>query len=167
MILVSCTAFPRQFSIITCCHDDERAALLSFKSQLNDPLNREGQNCCKEHGIRCSESLHVMAIIYQSGEPEFWWIQINLLIKFRTRSHLRLHIYSHYWYYLFISIFPWPSSPPWPQLQQLHTFSERNGTRTYVRSSPSKIFTLPFIFLKILTPACATCIMLYGTTFIN
>ncbi|KAI3936047.1 hypothetical protein MKW92_033222 [Papaver armeniacum] len=53
------------------CHEGERIALLSFKSQLEDPANRlsswqEGkhhQNCCNWHGVGCSnESFHVVKV---------------------------------------------------------------------------------------------------------
>ncbi|KAJ0016891.1 hypothetical protein Pint_11465 [Pistacia integerrima] len=68
LIHVSLLLFPliSNLPFITCCYDQERAALLSFKSHLTDPSNRlsswQGQNCCTWHGINCSESLHVTAI---------------------------------------------------------------------------------------------------------
>ncbi|KAI3830981.1 hypothetical protein MKW92_011669 [Papaver armeniacum] len=54
------------------CHEEERRALLNFKSSLEDPSNRlsswqeisnQHQNCCNWHGIQCSnESSHVISI---------------------------------------------------------------------------------------------------------
>ncbi|TYH82936.1 hypothetical protein ES332_D02G096500v1 [Gossypium tomentosum] len=48
------------------CHEQEREALMSFKSNMADPSNRlsswKGQNCCSWYGINCSDSFHVTAI---------------------------------------------------------------------------------------------------------
>ncbi|XP_026415826.1 receptor-like protein 36 [Papaver somniferum] len=61
------------------CHEDERRALLSFKSSLEDPSQRlsswqEGvqhQNCCDWHGIGClSESFHVISIDLRNADLE-------------------------------------------------------------------------------------------------
>ncbi|OVA19240.1 Leucine-rich repeat [Macleaya cordata] len=61
--------FFAQFPISHCCHEDERAALLSFKSFLTDPSNRlsswqvGAQNCCNWYGIQCShDSFHVVSV---------------------------------------------------------------------------------------------------------
>ncbi|XP_026412568.1 receptor-like protein 9DC3 isoform X2 [Papaver somniferum] len=61
------------------CHEEERMALLNFKSSLDDPANRlstwqasfEHRNCCNWHGIKCSdESLHVISIDLRNTELE-------------------------------------------------------------------------------------------------
>ncbi|GMP22094.1 hypothetical protein CsSME_00000263 [Camellia sinensis var. sinensis] len=55
------------------CHDNERAALLSFKSFLRDPSNRlaswQGKNCCFWHGIRCSDSNDVIVVNLTNPNP--------------------------------------------------------------------------------------------------
>lgn len=65
--------FVSNISAITCCLDNERAALLSFKSQLADPSNRlsswNGRNCCTWHGIRCSNMLHVVSVDLRNPNP--------------------------------------------------------------------------------------------------
>ncbi|KAI3835774.1 hypothetical protein MKW92_025122 [Papaver armeniacum] len=61
------------------CHEDERRALLNFKSSLDDPSNRlsswkesiKHRNCCDWGGIKCSkESLHVISIDLRNTELE-------------------------------------------------------------------------------------------------
>ncbi|KAI3941007.1 hypothetical protein MKW92_037621 [Papaver armeniacum] len=61
------------------CHEEERRALLSFKSSLEDPSNRlsswqesiQHKNCCDWHGIRCSsDSFHVISIDLRNQELE-------------------------------------------------------------------------------------------------
>ncbi|KAJ0082782.1 hypothetical protein Patl1_11669 [Pistacia atlantica] len=82
------------FSFIICCHDHERGALLSFKSQLTDPGNLlsswQGQNCCTWHGINCSESLHVSSINLRNPNPlsEMFIIKMNkeLVSRSSTKS---------------------------------------------------------------------------------
>ncbi|KAI3971451.1 hypothetical protein MKW92_033622 [Papaver armeniacum] len=72
-------------SIILCalsshaCHEEERRALLSFKSSLNDPANLlstwqesfQHRNCCAWYGIKCSdESHHVVSINLRNDKLE-------------------------------------------------------------------------------------------------
>eukprot|EP00257_Ricinus_communis_P026634 XP_025014048.1 probable inactive leucine-rich repeat receptor kinase XIAO [Ricinus communis] len=60
-------------STITGCYENERAALLSFKSQIMDPSNRlsswQGHNCCNWQGIHCSGSLHVISVDLRNPKP--------------------------------------------------------------------------------------------------
>ncbi|KAI3832875.1 hypothetical protein MKW92_002057 [Papaver armeniacum] len=67
-LLISITLCP-----LAChgCHEEERRALLNFKSSLEDPLNSlsswnesvHHQNCCEWHGIQCSrDTFHVISI---------------------------------------------------------------------------------------------------------
>ncbi|KAI3957571.1 hypothetical protein MKW92_027735 [Papaver armeniacum] len=64
ILLISISQYPLASH---CCHDEDRSALLNFKSSLNDPSNRlsswKHQNCCDWHGIRCSnDSFRVVSI---------------------------------------------------------------------------------------------------------
>ncbi|OVA19244.1 Leucine-rich repeat-containing N-terminal [Macleaya cordata] len=63
-----------QFPIVRCCHDDERAALLTFKSFLTDPSSRlsswQGKNCCDWHGINCSNTSHVIRVDLRNPKPD-------------------------------------------------------------------------------------------------
>ncbi|XP_026431549.1 receptor-like protein 12 [Papaver somniferum] len=61
------------------CHSEERNALLSFKSFLQDPSNRLSswqvgnhlQNCCAWDGIQCSgDTFHVISINLRNTEAE-------------------------------------------------------------------------------------------------
>ncbi|KAI3836623.1 hypothetical protein MKW92_014971 [Papaver armeniacum] len=61
------------------CNEQERRALLDFKSSMSDPANRliswkEGiqhQNCCNWQGIRCSsDSFHIISINLRNTELE-------------------------------------------------------------------------------------------------
>ncbi|KAA8517278.1 hypothetical protein F0562_017571 [Nyssa sinensis] len=60
-------------SVVTCCRENEREALLNFKSFLEDPSNRlsswQGPNCCSWHGIYCSKSWHVVAVNLGNPAP--------------------------------------------------------------------------------------------------
>ncbi|KAA8517261.1 hypothetical protein F0562_017554 [Nyssa sinensis] len=60
-------------SAVTCCRENEREALLNFKSFLEDPSNRlsswQGLNCCSWHGIYCSKSWHVVAVNLGNPAP--------------------------------------------------------------------------------------------------
>ncbi|OVA19243.1 Leucine-rich repeat [Macleaya cordata] len=66
--------FFTQFPVVRCCHDDERTALLSFKSFLSDPSGRlsswKGDNCCNWNGINCSDSNHVISIDLRNPNPD-------------------------------------------------------------------------------------------------
>ncbi|KAI3938966.1 hypothetical protein MKW92_050630 [Papaver armeniacum] len=66
------------------CHQEDRKALLDFKSSLEDPSNRlyswqqgkKYQNCCDWHGIRCSsDSFHVISINLRNTEYETYYNQ--------------------------------------------------------------------------------------------
>ncbi|XVF64421.1 hypothetical protein PTKIN_Ptkin09bG0168000 [Pterospermum kingtungense] len=63
-----------QLIVINACPEEEREALISFKSQITDPANRlsswKGHNCCSWHGIRCSDSLHVTTIDLRNPTPD-------------------------------------------------------------------------------------------------
>ncbi|KAI3880764.1 hypothetical protein MKW92_035131 [Papaver armeniacum] len=64
ILLISIAQYPLASH---CCHDEDRSALLNFKSSLNDPSNRlsswKQENCCDWHGIRCSnDSFRVVSI---------------------------------------------------------------------------------------------------------
>ncbi|KDP27049.1 hypothetical protein JCGZ_20984 [Jatropha curcas] len=68
-------------SAISCCHDNERLSLLSFKSHVTDPSNRlsswQGQNCCTWHGIRCSTELHIISVDLRNPNPPTLKINMN------------------------------------------------------------------------------------------
>lgn len=70
-----------EFLTIRSCHDNEREALLSFKSQLSDPSKRlsswEGKNCCSWKGIICSDSLHVISINLRNPTPNILFMNLN------------------------------------------------------------------------------------------
>ncbi|KAL5999813.1 hypothetical protein ACLOJK_038099 [Asimina triloba] len=63
------------------CHDNERAALLSFKSLLVDPSDRlsswEGLECCVWHGIECSNTTHVITIDLRNPNPDKYMRTMN------------------------------------------------------------------------------------------
>ncbi|XVF37075.1 hypothetical protein REPUB_Repub19eG0114300 [Reevesia pubescens] len=67
--------------VINACHEEEREALISFKSNITDPSNRmscwKGQNCCSWYGIRCSDSLHVIAIDLPNPTPDSVIMDMN------------------------------------------------------------------------------------------
>ncbi|XVF37073.1 hypothetical protein REPUB_Repub19eG0114100 [Reevesia pubescens] len=67
--------------VINACHEEEREALISFKSTITDPSNRlsswKGQNCCSWYGIRCSDSLHVIAIDLRNPTPDSVIMDMN------------------------------------------------------------------------------------------
>ncbi|KAI3893853.1 hypothetical protein MKW92_013688 [Papaver armeniacum] len=63
------------------CHEEERRALLNFKSSLEDPSGRlftwqesiQHQNCCSWQGIQCSKgSFHVISIDLRNNELEIY-----------------------------------------------------------------------------------------------
>ncbi|KAF8410681.1 hypothetical protein HHK36_003214 [Tetracentron sinense] len=62
-----------KFSLLNGCHDDERIALLSFKSFLTDPSDRlsswQGHNCCSWQGILCSDSFNVITVTLRNPNP--------------------------------------------------------------------------------------------------
>ncbi|KAI3971466.1 hypothetical protein MKW92_033637 [Papaver armeniacum] len=79
-------------SIILCllsthgCHEEERRALLNFKSSLDDPSGRlsswqdsfQHRNCCEWRGIGCSrESLHVVSIDLRNTKLEDYIIKFS------------------------------------------------------------------------------------------
>ncbi|TYJ45746.1 hypothetical protein E1A91_A02G077600v1 [Gossypium mustelinum] len=63
------------------CHEQEREALMSFKSNMVDPSNRlsswKGQNCCSWYGIDCSDSFHVTAIDLRNPKPDSLILDMN------------------------------------------------------------------------------------------
>ncbi|XP_022765890.1 probable LRR receptor-like serine/threonine-protein kinase At4g36180 [Durio zibethinus] len=63
------------------CHEEEKEALISFKSHITDPSNRlsswKGQNCCSWYGIRRSDSLHVTAIDLRNPNPDSLILDLN------------------------------------------------------------------------------------------
>ncbi|KAJ7942675.1 putative Leucine-rich repeat receptor protein kinase EXS [Quillaja saponaria] len=77
------------------CHDDERQALLSFKSHLTDPSDLlaswHGQNCCNWYGVRCSDSLHVTSLHLRNPEPSDFFITMNSELLSTTNSSKALH----------------------------------------------------------------------------
>lgn len=74
-----------QLSLLHGCHEDEITALLSFKSLLTDPSGRlsswKGENCCSWHGIRCSNSSHVISINLRNPNPDVFARGINSELK--------------------------------------------------------------------------------------
>ncbi|KAI3938900.1 hypothetical protein MKW92_012523, partial [Papaver armeniacum] len=80
-LLISITQFPLASH---CCHEEDRIALLSFKSSLEDSSNRlsswkEGsqhENCCNWHGIGCSNhSFRVVSIDLRNTALENYYIK--------------------------------------------------------------------------------------------
>ncbi|KAI3938901.1 hypothetical protein MKW92_012524 [Papaver armeniacum] len=78
-LLISITQFPFASH---CCHEEERSALLSFKSSLDDYSNRlsswqqgkKHENCCNWHGIRCSnETLRVVSVDLRNKDLENYY----------------------------------------------------------------------------------------------
>ncbi|KAA8517279.1 hypothetical protein F0562_017572 [Nyssa sinensis] len=69
------------FSVVIGCHENEREALLNFKSFLTDASNRlsswQGLNCCSWHGIYCSKSWHVVAVNLRNPAPDSVVINAN------------------------------------------------------------------------------------------
>ncbi|OWM87730.1 hypothetical protein CDL15_Pgr016426 [Punica granatum] len=69
------------FFVVRSCLDNEREALLSFKSVLSDPSKRlsswEGEDCCKWKGIICSDSLHVISINLRNPTPNIVIVNQN------------------------------------------------------------------------------------------
>ncbi|XWS25037.1 hypothetical protein CRYUN_Cryun27aG0036500 [Craigia yunnanensis] len=67
--------------VINACHNEEREALISFKSNITDPSNRlsswKGQNCCSWYGIHCSDSLHVTTIDLRNPTPDSLIMDMN------------------------------------------------------------------------------------------
>ncbi|XP_026444568.1 receptor-like protein EIX2 [Papaver somniferum] len=93
------------------CHEEERKALLNFKSSLDDPSGRlsswqdifQHRNCCEWRGIGCSrESLHVVSIdlrntkledyinefSYRDGDPPSTALQGKLSPSLLRINHL-------------------------------------------------------------------------------
>ncbi|KAI3948539.1 hypothetical protein MKW92_018108 [Papaver armeniacum] len=71
------------------CREEERRALLSFKSSLEDPSNRlsswqeniQHKNCCNWHGIRCStDSFHVISIDLRNKDLENYLYERDYLL---------------------------------------------------------------------------------------
>ncbi|KAA8517276.1 hypothetical protein F0562_017569 [Nyssa sinensis] len=61
-------------SLVTGCHENEREALLDFKSFVADLSNRlsswQGLNCCSWHGIYCSKSWHIVSVNLENPAPD-------------------------------------------------------------------------------------------------
>ncbi|XVF64422.1 hypothetical protein PTKIN_Ptkin09bG0168100 [Pterospermum kingtungense] len=72
--------FP-ELIVINACHEEEREALISFKSSIIDPSNRlsswKGHNCCSWDGIRCSDSLHVTTVDVRNPTPDNLILDMN------------------------------------------------------------------------------------------
>ncbi|XP_026438749.1 receptor-like protein 9DC3 isoform X1 [Papaver somniferum] len=67
-----------------CCNEEDRSALLSFKSSLKDPSNRlsswqqgsQQENCCNWHGIGCSnDSFRVVSIDLRNRVLENYYVK--------------------------------------------------------------------------------------------
>ncbi|KAK4747851.1 hypothetical protein SAY87_014437 [Trapa incisa] len=69
------------FLAVSSCQQNEREALLSFKSQLSDPSKRlsswEGKNCCNWKGIVCSKFLRVISIDLRNPTPNSFLVNQN------------------------------------------------------------------------------------------
>ncbi|XXG71325.1 hypothetical protein AAC387_Pa07g0609 [Persea americana] len=81
-----------QFHLLTqACHDDERVALLRFKSSLTDPTGRlsswQGPNCCIWQGISCSNTSNVISINLRNPAPEVFARGANSRIVLLSNSN--------------------------------------------------------------------------------
>ncbi|KAK8681830.1 hypothetical protein V6N13_054231 [Hibiscus sabdariffa] len=67
--------------VINACHQQEREALTSFKSNMADPLNSlsswKGHNCCSWDGINYSDTSHVMVIDLRNPKPDSLFLDMN------------------------------------------------------------------------------------------
>ncbi|KAI3962677.1 hypothetical protein MKW92_006106 [Papaver armeniacum] len=80
-LLINITQFPLASHG---CHEEDRSALLRFKSSLNDSSNRlsswqqgiQYENCCNWHGVRCSnDSFRVVSIDLRNTALENYYIK--------------------------------------------------------------------------------------------
>ncbi|KAI3898831.1 hypothetical protein MKW92_036835 [Papaver armeniacum] len=81
ILLISITRYPLASH---CCHEEERNALLSFKTSLDDYSNRlsswqqgkKHENCCNWHGITCSnDTFRVVSIDLRNKDLEDYYNQ--------------------------------------------------------------------------------------------
>ncbi|KAJ8630800.1 hypothetical protein MRB53_024123 [Persea americana] len=82
------TEFPL---LVQGCHENERAALLGFKSSLTDPTGRlsswKGSNCCSWQGILCSNSSNVISIDLRNPKPQVFARATNSRLVLLSNSN--------------------------------------------------------------------------------